>query len=176
MSKIVSIIWMEKMQTNLKSCTFTSYLTLYQTAACFGFCVHHLTHSSAGKTARDSAPVPASKLFTKLTSAEISIHENIKDWYLWYHQSASETKDMPVVLQSTLQGWSQLGYSTETPCNTTVGLGTSPHVLSRWSPAPSATYTISYRIQSSQYENTWQVQAMNLANINPENTYMQAYY
>lgn len=86
------------------------------------------TQLSRRDSARDSPPVPVPKLLAKLTSAEISIYENIKDWHLQYHQSTLEIKETSVVLQSTLQGWSHLGYSTDTPSNTTAGLGASPHV------------------------------------------------
>lgn len=123
------------------------------------------TELSRRDSARDSTPAPARKLLAKLTSAETTLYGNTKDWHLWYHQSASEIKDTSVVLQSTLQGWSQLGYSTDIPCNTTAGLGASPH-MPRCRAVPSATYTISCRIQSRQYENTRQRQPMNFANIN----------
>lgn len=93
-------------------------------------------------------------------------------------KNTSEIKETPAVSQSTLQGWSQLRYSTATPCKAAAGLGASPYV-SVDKPVPSSKAEVSYLhylMQNSQYENIWQVYPMNFANINPdpENIYMQA--
>lgn len=93
-------------------------------------------------------------------------------------KNTSEIKETPAVLQSTLQGWSHLGYSTATPCNAAAHLGASPY-MSVDKPVPSSKAEVSYLhylIQNSRYENTWQVYPMNFVNINPdpENIYMQA--